>query len=115
MPKEQFPEFADYTPRGDGSWIVRPKVIDADGWVTVAQAARLLNWCPDKVYSYLGDLLVYYRPLPTRIAVKLSSVRTLHAATLDPDFWDSKERKESLRKKVQKEMEILTDKALAVG
>jgi hypothetical protein len=85
------PVLAELISRGDGTFILRPSLAtaDLDTWVTIRQAAQILNLKPRSVYRLLGRYLVYRRALPTRIVVSLKSILALRQATQDPEFWDN--------------------------
>ena len=110
----QFPVLAELIGRGDGTFVLRPKVPDQDldTWITVRQAAEILgNLNPKTIYPLLGEYLVYRRPLPNRIVVSLKSVLALKQATQDADFWDNVELRCRLREQVKSAMNQLVERA----
>jgi hypothetical protein len=108
------PVLAELISRGDGSFILRPKVPerDLDTWITIRQAAEVIgNLKARSLYPLLGEYLVFRRPLPTRIAVSLKSALALRRATCDPDFWENQEMKERLKGWVKERMKRFVEEA----
>jgi hypothetical protein len=101
------PLLADLIGRGDGTYILKPRLPDGDldTWITVAEAARILGDIDRRtIYYWLGEFLVYCRPLPRKPKISLKSVLQLKKATLDADFWENPELQERVRKRVKAEM-----------
>jgi hypothetical protein len=94
--KEQliFPILADLVPRGDGSFVMRPKLSDAalDTWVTPKQAAVIIGIGKRSVYDLLDEtepMLVSRRPLSRRVVISLKSIQEFKRATSEPGFWSA--------------------------
>ena len=86
------PLLAELIPRGDGTFILRPRLFDADldTWITVNEAAKVIGTMKTRaLYKYLGEFLVYRRPLPRKFLVSLKSALAFKQATQDAEFWDS--------------------------
>jgi hypothetical protein len=108
------PVLAELVGRGDGTFILKPKVPDQDldTWLTVKQAAQILgSMNPKTLYPLLGDYLVYRRPLPNRIAVSLKSLLAFKQATQDAEFWDNAELRSRVKESVQRGMRELAEGA----
>jgi len=104
------PVLAELIGRGDGTFILRPKVPDQDldTWVTLSQAARIIgNVGPRNLYPFLGQYLVYRRPLPRRVVVSLRSAMALKQATQDPEFWENPTLQQRVRDSVKATMDKL--------
>ena len=109
-PKLAIPLLAELVERGDGTFILKPRVADQelDSWITVSEAARILgNVRPRNLYQFLGRYLVYRRPLPRRVVVSLKSALALRQATQDADFWENVELQKRVIERVEGEMERL--------
>jgi hypothetical protein len=105
------PLLAELVGRGDGTYILKPRPPgpDLDSWITIAQAAEIMeNVHPRCLYRFLGEYLVYRRPLPRKVLVSLESVLALKKATLDPEFWDNPSQKERLKSTVRAAMDNLS-------
>ena len=101
------PLLADLISRGDGTFILRPRLPDSDldTWITVKDAARILGDIDRRtIYLWLGRFLVYIRPLPRKPKVSLKSVRLLKRAMQDPDFWENAELQDRVQERVRVEM-----------
>ena len=103
------PVLAELTPRGDGSFILKPKVPDDAGhsWLPVADSARFLEVRRSAIYPWLGQLLVYRRPLIAKYLIRLDSLQRLRNATLDPEFWSCAALQKPLRNWVSEQMHSL--------
>jgi hypothetical protein len=104
------PLLAELVSRGDGTFLLKPKVPDQelDTWITIRQAAEFLDiHRHNNLYPFLGEYLVYRRPLPARIIVSLKSALAFKQATQDPDFWENPALKERLKENVKKTMATL--------
>lgn len=110
----QVPVLAELIGRGDGTYILRPKLPDRDldTWITVKQAAQILgNLNPKSLYSLLGEYLVYRRPLPNKVVVSLRSVVAFKEATQDTEFWDNPVLRSRIKEQVKSTMEQLVERA----
>ena len=110
----QVPVLAELIGRGDGTFILRPKLPerDLDTWITIRQAAELLGHVAMKsVYRLLGEYLVYRRPLPSRIVVSLKSVMALRQATQDVEFWHNPVLQKRVKDRVSGAMTALAEEA----
>jgi hypothetical protein len=88
------PIIAELMPRGDGSYILRPRPPGpaGDAWLTPKQAAAYLGISLTAVYGLLDEsapMLVSKRPLRWKILVSLPSLEAYARATADPSFWTS--------------------------
>jgi len=91
-PAIQLPILADLLPRGDGTFILKPRVpsSDLDAWLRPKEVAKMLGVSLTEVYGLLDasePFLVSRRPARFKILVSLKSVRLFRAATSDPAFW----------------------------
>src|SRR6266481_9201043 len=110
------PLLADLIGRGDGTFILKPRLPDGDldTWITVGEAAKVLgNLDRRTIHYWLGEYLVYYRPMPRKFKVSLKSVRALKQATQDTEFWDNRELQDRLKEQVKLAMTRLTKPARA--
>jgi hypothetical protein len=88
------PLIADLTPRGDGTFTLRPRVIelaDEDTWVAPKDAARVIGVSLTELYSLLDaaePFLVSRRPARWKILVSLKSALAFRRATVNEDFWE---------------------------
>lgn len=100
------PLLGEMTRLANGCYQLRPIVPDLDGetWLAVKDAAKLLKWRAKDVYPFLGDLLVFERPLKRRIVVSLRSVMKLRAALRCVSFWEDQARQTKLREWVFSQM-----------
>ena len=115
LPVVHLPVLAELIPRGDGTFILKPKVPDQelDTWITVRQAAEVIGHVGRKaVYRLLDGYLVYRRPLRKKILVSLKSAHAYREATQDPEFWRDSHLQQRLRKQVQTTMDHLAEAAL---
>jgi len=109
------PLLAELVGRGDGTYVLKPHAPgpDLDSWITIAQAAEIMeNVHPRCLYRFLGEYLVYRRPLPRKVLVSLESILALKKATLDPEFWEDSEQKQRLRNTVSAAMAKLSGSAI---
>ena len=95
------PVLADLMPRGDGSYILRPRLPgpEMDTWLTPKQVASHLGVSKRAVYDLLDEtepLLASRRPLPRKILVSLASVREFARLTADPAFWSDPKLRQGL-------------------
>jgi len=87
------PLIADLQPRGDGTFILKPRVIelaDEDTWISPKDAARILGLRPRAVYDLCTrdePFLVTRHPLARKIMVSLKSVLAFRRATVSETFW----------------------------
>src|SRR5258706_7147835 len=98
------PLLADLIGRGDGTYILKPRLPDGDldTWITVGEAAKILgNLDRRTIHYWLGEYLVYCRPMPRKFKVSLKSVLALKLATQDSEFWDNGELQSRLKGKVE--------------
>ena len=110
------PLLADLIGRGDGTFILKPRLPDRDldTWITVAEAAKLLRDVDRRAIHYwLGEYLVYCRPMPRKSKVSLKSVLALKQATQDADFWDNLELQLRVKDQVKLSMARLAESAKA--
>jgi hypothetical protein len=107
------PLLGQLIPRGDGTFIVRPRVFDSDldTWITINEAARIGTVKPRALYKYLGLFLVYRRPLPRKFLVSLRSFMAFKQATQDADFWDNPALQQRCSDQVKKTMAALAEEA----
>ena len=87
-----FPILADLQPRGDGTYTLKPRVMDSDldTWVSPKEAAKILGIKPRSIYYLLDEFepfLVSQRPLSRKIIVSIKSIQSYKRATADPAFW----------------------------
>ncbi len=111
------PLLADLIGRGDGTFILKPRLPDEDldTWITVGEAAKILgNLDRRTIHYWLGEYLVYYRPMPRKFKVSLKSVRALKQATQDTEFWDNRQLQGSLKEQVKLAMTKLMEAAKAL-
>ena len=111
------PLLADLIGRGDGTFILKPRLPDGDldTWITVGDAAKILgNLDRRTIHYWLGEYLVYYRPMPRKFKVSLKSVLALKKATQDTEFWDDRELQGSLKEQVKLAMTKLMEAAKAL-
>jgi len=110
------PVLVDLIHRGDGTYILKPSPLnwhEAEHWITVKQAAKLLgNASTRSVSRLLGVFLVYRRPLPSRVQVSLRSALALQRAIHDPEFWETTAFQKPIKEAVRKEMDRLVALAL---
>ena len=109
------PLLAELISRGDGTFVLKPKVPeqDLDTWVTIQQAGEVIGCVNAKtVYGLLGEYLVYRKPLRRKILVSLKSAMALKQATQDAEFWDNPLLRRRLKDQVRKAMQQLTDGAM---
>ena len=91
-PDLAFPLLADLTPRGDGTFVLRPRLpeSDLDSWVTPRRASELLGLANrTTIYDLLDPyepFLVHKRPLRKRILISPKSIREFMKATNLPAF-----------------------------
>lgn len=92
-PAMSLPLIADLTPRGDGTFILKPRVIetaDCDTWISPKDAARLLGIAKRTVYDLISSespYLVARHPAERKIILSLRSVQALRRATVSESFW----------------------------
>lgn len=109
------PVLAELVSRGDGTYILKPRVLEEDGdtWLTPRQAGEVLGQLKSKsVYKLLGEFLVFRRPLPHKILISLRSVLALKQATGDADFWEDPELQKRIVTQVREEMEMRVEGSL---
>lgn len=87
---------AEITPRGDGSFIVKPgKPILGRRKVTVSEAAAYLKLSEDTIRRlYHAGLLEGERPSPRCIFIYADSIEAHLQAARDREFWENKEKKQ---------------------
>jgi hypothetical protein len=91
----QLPILADLQSRGDGTFILKPRIVelmDADTWIRPKDAARLLGIGRQGVYDLCAaeaPYLVARHPALRKILISLKSVQTLRRATISDTFWTS--------------------------
>ena len=115
--KSLVPVLGEFIPRGDGSFIWRPRYWDSDldTWITVSEAARIVGPINARVlYEYLGEFLVYRRPLPRKVLVSLKSALAFKTATQDVEFWDNPVLQQRCRDQVQKKMTAMREAAAKI-
>jgi hypothetical protein len=115
-PPRLLPMLAELVSRGDGTFILKPRVTDEDGetWLTPQQTGEVLGRLHTKsVYKLLGEFLVFRRPLPHKILISLRSVLALKQATGDADFWDDRELQKRLVRQVKAEMARRVEESLS--
>jgi hypothetical protein len=83
---------ADLMPRGDGTFILKPRVsgADCDTWLTVLDASRALGVSRTALYGLIDGAVPYLvtrRPSPRKILVSLKSMQAFKRATANPNFW----------------------------
>ena len=109
------PLLGELIPRGDGTFILRPKVTEADldTWLTIRQAGEILGHIKTKtIYSLLGEYLVFRRPLRHKTLISLRSALALKQATQDAEFWENRELRQRIKDQVRAEMGKLAASAL---
>ena len=112
------PLLADLIGRGDGTFILKPRLPDQDldTWISVGEAARILGDIDRRtIHHWLGEYLVYCRPMPRKPKVSLKSTLFLRQATLDADFWENDELQLRVKEQVQATMRRLMENTLADG
>src|SRR5258706_6522503 len=117
-PPRLLPVLAELISRGDGTFILKPRVFEEDGdtWLTPQQAGEVLGQLNTKsVYRLLGEFLVFRRPLPHKILISLRSVLALKQATGDADFWDDRELQKRIIEQVKAEMDRRVEESLATN
>lgn len=89
----ELPILAQLMPRGDGSYILRPKLPDSSGetWMTARAAARILQVSPKTIYR-LADAghIRSRKPSPHLIQIELASLNDYKRRIEEPDFWAGK-------------------------
>lgn len=102
----RLPILAELISRGDGSWILKPTIPDEDAqsWVTVREASKVLRVSSRTVTRWLGTFLVYRRPAASKYEVSLASVRALRQACNDPEFWENDKLQSVIREAVRQGM-----------
>lgn len=90
----QLPCLADLLPRGDGTFILRPRVadFDLDTWISPKDAARIIGVGRQGVYQLCTEeapYLVARHPALRKIQISLKSVQALRRATMSETFWTS--------------------------
>jgi hypothetical protein len=101
------PLFAQMIPRGDGTFVVKPRLPDRDldTWISVKDAAALLgNISPRTVYGWLGKYLVSRKASKRKVIVSLKSALRLKQAMQDADFWEDALLQQHVRDEVQSTM-----------
>jgi len=93
-PPIQLPILADLQSRGDGTFILRPRLVDSDldTWITPRDAAKLLGLGRQGVYDLCAaeaPYLVARHPALRKILISLKSVQALRRATVNDAFWTS--------------------------
>jgi len=109
------PVLAELISRGDGTFVLRPRVPteDLDTWVTIHQAGEIIGSVNAKtVYGLLGEYLVYRKPLRRKILVSLKSALALKQATQDAEFWENPELQRRLKDQVRRAMDQLIDESM---
>jgi hypothetical protein len=91
-PAIQLPILADLQSRGDGTFILRPRVVesDMDTWISPKEAARILGVAKRGVYDLVASeapYLVARHPAARKIVISLKSVEALRRATVSAAFW----------------------------
>ena len=84
---------ADLQSRGDGTFILRPRVAesDLDTWIPAKEAAKFIGVGRQEIYELLDPaepFLVSRRPAKRKILVSLRSAREFRRATAHADFWE---------------------------
>ena len=105
--KRLVPLLGELIPRGDGTFIWRPRWFDSDldTWITVGEAAKIVGPVkPRVVYKFLWEFLVYRRPLPRKVVVSLKSALAFKQATQDADFWEDPALQQKCRDQVKRAM-----------
>jgi hypothetical protein len=102
-----FPILAELMPRGDGTYILKPRAVPLglDTWITPKRAAEIIGIEWRSVYRLLSPtrpMLVYKRPLKAKFLISLKSVMAFIEATNDPDFWEDNLQQEALLQSVLK-------------
>jgi len=108
------PLLADLVGRGDGTFILKPRLPDGEleTWITVGEAAKILGDLDRRTIHYwLGEYLVYCRPMPRKSKVSLKSVLAFKKATQDADFWDNRELQLRVKEQVKLSMAKLMEAA----
>ena len=101
------PLLAELIPRGDGTFILKPRVPDGelDTWITVREAAQILGNIDRRViHHWLGDFLVYCRPMPRKPKISLKSALRMRTGILDPEFWRNADLQARVKQRVQETM-----------
>lgn len=103
------PILAEVIPRGDGTYILKPRPTDSDlnSWVPVTRASTLLGMDRRTIYTLINPespLLVHRRLLKRKIMISLKSIQTFLQATVHPDFWSDNLQRKKLQNIVRKEM-----------
>jgi hypothetical protein len=92
----------EFIPRGDGSFILRPKPVSADleTWVGTKIAATLLGIKPGSIYNLLDPYepyLVFRRPVKGVYLISLESIQEYKTLSSNPHFWSDENRAERLK------------------
>ena len=109
------PLLADLIGRGDGTFILKPRLLDQemDTWISIGDAARILGDLDRRtIHHWLGEYLVFCRPLPRKPKVSLKSALLLKQATLDADFWENAELQSRVKERVRATMQQLANNAV---
>lgn len=109
------PCLAEFLPRSDGTWTLRPTLPqeDADSWVSIRQAAKVLGISEASAYKLKdAGFMVHRRPLKGKITVSLRWLMQFRRATADEEFWQNCLSQKSFRDQVRSAQEKLLEMAL---
>ena len=106
------PILAELTPRGDGTYVLKPRASpsDLDTWIPPKRAAQLIGIEPRSIYKLLDPaqpFLLCKRPLRGKCLVSLKSVWAYIQATNDPDFWDDQLQMDALKQSLRRAFDSL--------
>lgn len=85
---------ADLLPRGDGTFILKPRVVesDLDTWLSPKDASKIIGTGRQGVYDLCASespYLVARHPAKRKLLISLKSCQALRRATVSEDFWTS--------------------------
>ena len=108
----ELPIMVELLPRGDGTYLLKPKPMEADmeAWVSARRASEIIGLKRRSVYRLLDParpLLVHKRPAKKRTLVSLRSIQAYLQATSDPDFWSDDAQQKVLERTVLGQMKGL--------
>jgi len=83
------PILADLMPRGDGSYVLRPRLPAAgETWLTTRQAAAILGVSIASIYRLADEGRIRHRRTrPGKREYDLGSVTQFAAQAEDPEYW----------------------------
>lgn len=101
------PMMMEFIPRGDGSFIAKPKPVASSGetWVSVKKAREIIGGGISRSsVELLGvkGMIVTRRPTPQRVEMLLSSIEAYKEQIRDSEFWEAQGKGRKFLAKMQK-------------